>query len=687
MKTAHALEPLGYVPAIDGLRAIAVLSVLAFHVRPQLLPGGSGGVDVFFVISGFVVTASMAGPKGAGARAGIATFYARRLVRIVPALLVMLLCTWLLAVLFVSERSLLWAGAGTGAAAFFGAANLQLTQAPTGYYDPGSAMNPFLHTWTLGVEEQFYLIFPLILWLVGRDPGRETVPWRALAVVALASLGSLLAYAALSARAPNLAFYLMPTRFWELGAGVVLCLAMPLWLDPLGRLGKSAAGFLWALCFFALAWFLVRAPGPHLHIPPLVLPVGGTMGLTALSCARRASWPTRLLAARGPVLIGLLSYSLYLWHWPVLALMRWTFGLDTPAKLAAALLAIAAATALSYRFVERPVRNAFRSGALTRRQALVAGPVALVAGAVTAALLFTVHPQLGGISDFDRAPPPPDGGCVRAVPRSRLGDAVVEGWQPCGGNRSTLFVIGDSHAAAYEPMTGRYAARTGRRVVIYYSLGCEFPPLALAGSRLRDCARFHATAVRQVAQAAGPGDVVLMASLHLGHAGDPALSAGERRAGWRQSIRLLSALAATGARLVLEAPKPVFASPPNRCTDWFNRSNPVCSAGFKVARGALLERRAPVLAEIRALAAPIPNAVLWDPFPILCPGDPCSAGRPGRWLFRDQDHLMPLANRLLLPSFTAAADAPRIGGRPAAKDDRQGLLPGQGPAAAHPPAD
>jgi peptidoglycan/LPS O-acetylase OafA/YrhL len=642
------------VPAIDGLRAIAVLAVVAYHAFPRLLPGGFAGVDVFFVISGFVVTAATAPRRFDRPRNLFAGFYARRVVRIVPALLFLLLGAWLLAMLFIPRTNLAWAAARTGLAAFLGGSNIVLALAPADYFAAESAMNPFLHTWTLGVEEQFYLLFPLILWLARRDDRTDGVPRLALAAVALASLASLLLYVALSAQAPKLAFYLMPARFWELGAGVLLSLALPLWIERLRRLHRALAAFAWGVSLLGIGWFLVRLPGTHLHLPPLVLPVAGTLGLIALACARPASPPARALAARLPVLIGLASYSLYLWHWPVLALMQWTCGLDSPVKLGAALLAIAAATAVSYRFVERPVRAAYRRGGVGRRTVLIAGPVALAAGAAAAWLLLKAEPRLALGVDFDRRPALD--GCARPEALRSIAGGEASGWRPCRDGRSTLFVIGDSHAAAYDSMLALYAARTGRRVVIYMAPGCELPPLVLAADRLRACARFHEAAVGEVARSAGGGDTIFLSSLHMRLPADPPLTADERLANRREAALRLRPLAATGARLVLEAPKPVFPSPPFRCVDWFRRSNPVCRGGFAVPRQALLDLRAPALQDLRTLASSLPGATLWDPFPLLCPGDPCTAYRNGRWLFRDQHHLTPYANRLLLPSFTAAAE-------------------------------
>jgi len=162
-----------YVPHIDGLRAIAVLSVILYHLKASWLPGGFTGVDVFFVISGFVVSASVDRLPPVGGWAGLARVYARRIRRIVPALVVCLLVTAVLSALFIPESWLSETSDKTGRRAFFGLSNWVLASTGNDYFSPRTEFNPYTHTWSLGVEEQFYLLFPLLFlaWLrAGRGP-------------------------------------------------------------------------------------------------------------------------------------------------------------------------------------------------------------------------------------------------------------------------------------------------------------------------------------------------------------------------------------------------------------------------------------------------------------------------------------------------------------------------------------
>ena len=213
----------GYFPAIDGLRAVAVLAVMIFDLAPTALPGGFAGVDIFFVISGYVVTASLAGRQSQPLRQFILGFYARRILRIFPALLVCVFVVSIIAVAFIPPGS--WLGDTnryTAIYAIFGLSNYALIWSSDGYFSPRVEFNPFTHTWSLAVEEQFYLIAPAIVyfWLVNHSQTgvRKFVPSAILVLLALISC----ILAAYNTTANPAAFYLTPSRFWELACGVLL---------------------------------------------------------------------------------------------------------------------------------------------------------------------------------------------------------------------------------------------------------------------------------------------------------------------------------------------------------------------------------------------------------------------------------------------------------------------------------
>ncbi|HBZ93769.1 MAG TPA: acyltransferase, partial [Pseudomonas sp.] len=208
-------SPARYYPYIDGLRALAVLSVLVYHLHGPWLPGGFVGVDVFFVISGFVVSASIASFKGQGLWQFLAYFYARRIRRIFPALIACLLITSLASALFIPSIWLSEVNQRTGIYAFFGLSNFILAQTGRDYFAPTTEFNPYTHTWSLAVEEQFYLVFPFLFlaWLSG-PRGRKL----SVLLFAATAAASVVLAGWQSQANPTQAYFLTPARFWELAA-------------------------------------------------------------------------------------------------------------------------------------------------------------------------------------------------------------------------------------------------------------------------------------------------------------------------------------------------------------------------------------------------------------------------------------------------------------------------------------
>ncbi len=645
----------GYIPAIDGLRAIAVTSVILFHLWPWSLPGGFTGVDIFFVISGFVVTSSLIGREFSSLKQLAAYFYARRLIRIMPALVVMLLASLLAAQLFIPDAWLSNSLSQVARFAFFGLSNIVLATDTDSYFGPQAAYNPFTHTWSLGVEEQFYLFFPFILWWHHRLQSGA----RAVRLVAILSGLSLLLCAALSIFAQKFAFYLIFPRFWELGAGMLLCLTRERWqpwatdrrwLAPLGAL-LIAAGF-------------AIPEGPLFPFPGALLPVVGT---SLVIMAILGGTAPRALGGKPMVAVGLLSYSLYLWHWPVFVLFRWTVGLHTlPLQLTALAIAVALAI-LSYFLVEKPLRASPRLAGWPRGRVVTAALIGVLITALGGQLLIAAHNRITFSVTRDRfawyaepgRPLPLDlTGCIPIDGTEKLAGGKVTIWAPrCARPEGfTLFVPGDSHGLAYAPALRRLAAETGATVRLYFRAGCPYLKLIEAHASRPRCAGWYQAIEQDVAARSKPGDVVFLPGLRvtrianqfendrdlIGRHDDVVTDAALVEA---QGIT--QRLAARGARLVLEAPKPVFPSPTFRCADWFNRSNPACHGGLTIEREQMLARRRHVMRAMNTLVAGEKPTILWDPLPLFCPGQTCEAVPGGRPLFFDGDHPSGLGNDLV----------------------------------------
>src|SRR3954452_19718161 len=292
-----------YRPDIDGLRAIAVMLVVNFHAFPEAMPGGFIGVGIFFVISGFLITGILTRDLDS-ARFSLLHFYERRIRRIFPALLVMLVAVLGLGFFWLLPGPYARLGADVLASAAFTANIALLLQ--SGYFDVESAKQPLLHMWSLGTEEQFYLVWPPILMLAAR------FRIRALGVTAAIGLASFVLNVVLIGENPVATFYLPFTRAWELLAGGALACAWD-------RIPQHQSAANWrAGAGIVLIVIAAALLDPHRAFPGwwAVLPVAG--GVLLLSAP--SAWGVRHLLASPPMVrIGLISYPLYLWHWPLLA--------------------------------------------------------------------------------------------------------------------------------------------------------------------------------------------------------------------------------------------------------------------------------------------------------------------------------------------------------------------------------
>ena len=400
----------GYRRDIDGLRAVAVLLVLAAHFRTHF-SGGYIGVDVFFVISGYLISAAILKEMADGTFS-IANFYERRVRRIFPALIVMLLGTTAMAwrYLFPVE---LTAFARSLLAAIFSVSNFWFWH-QAGYFSAPSALNPLLHTWSLAVEEQFYLFFPIFLVAIRRVAPRRLK--RSILFVAAATFALSVFYVRHDASA---AFFFSPLRAWELLVGTIVSQRyLPAVRSANGRNLASFAGI--ALIFFPALRYTAETPFPGwAALPPslgaALIIAGGETGTSLIG---------RLLSLRPIAFVGLMSYSLYLWHWPVLVfqnIARMVAPLpDQDRRLKLALFAISMLLGyLSWRFVETP----FRKGRLRPRRRwlfLINGAAGALIAAIAAAILLT-HGlpsrfptdalQAAQYLDYDRRAPFREGSC------------------------------------------------------------------------------------------------------------------------------------------------------------------------------------------------------------------------------------------------------------------------------------
>jgi len=352
---------MNYRPEIDGLRALAVLPVILFHAGFWPFSGGFLGVDVFFVISGYLITSIIASELDKG-KFTIGRFYERRARRILPALFVVIIACFPAAWLSMSPAELDQFGQGLISVGVFGSNIFFWTQ--EGYFSPGGELNPLLHTWSLAVEEQFYIFFPLLMIAIFRY-----APKYLFICIAILTLGSLVLAQVASLVAPGAGFYLLSTRAWELGVGV-LCALLLKGREHRGNDWLSGLGLL--LIFVAILSFDKNTPTPSFYT---MVPVGGTAMLILF--AKQSGVVGRLLSLGPIVKIGLISYSAYLWHNPLFVFAR--LQVDEPSQGLFAGLAILSILLayVSWRFVEQPFRRQTNTLVLNRSRVFVTSVIGL----------------------------------------------------------------------------------------------------------------------------------------------------------------------------------------------------------------------------------------------------------------------------------------------------------------------
>ena len=460
-----------YRADIDGLRAVAILLVLWFHAFPDALPGGFVGVDVFFVISGFLITGIVL--RGLDKQAfSFAHFYAQRARRLLPALIVVLPATLAAGWHWLWPLEYEQLATHTAAAVVFVLNIVLWTEA--GYFDVATELKPLMHLWSLGIEEQFYLLYPCLLWLAWRVWRKPVI---AIAGMALVSFVASLLWLRHDATG---AFFLPHTRFWELALGGLLAwwlhrkAAAPQQdMHAVPGLGRQLLP--WAGLAAIATAALVLSPSTPYPGTAALLPVGGSLLLIA---SGPGTWVNRhVLGCRGMVLVGLISYPLYLWHWPILSFMR-IVQTDTPSfmmRCAAVALSIALAW-LTFRYVETPLRFGPRRNVRLASVATTACVVALAAWTVRVAdgLPQRLPAEAGALLayQYDYQSGYREGTCfLRPEQGADTFSQCADTW---AADKPNWLLWGDSHAAHLRPgMQTRYAA--GINLVQRAASGC--PPL------------------------------------------------------------------------------------------------------------------------------------------------------------------------------------------------------------------
>ena len=635
-----ALERAGHRADLEGLRGLAILLVVLFHAGVGVLAGGFVGVDVFFVLSGFFITGMLVREFSRDGAIDLNDFYGKRALRLLPVLLVVLAATLAAVTLLYApiDRA---AVASTARPVALYSANIEFARTSVNYF--GSGDNPFLHTWSLAVEEQFYLVWPLLFVLVaaiydrkageGTDP--ETAARRRLLIgIGVIGAGSLVASLVLTRASQSWAFFGMPTRIWEFAVGGALALRME---HPAEANPRAGTILQWlGLAALGLAVLTYDAMTPYPGIAAL-LPVLGAAGFIVGGERAPDSTVSRALSAGWLRWFGALSYAWYLWHWPLVGVggvLDPTIGVVGKLLWSAAALALAW---LTHRMIERPARERWFANTPARW-------IAPAAVGVSVAAAVGAH---GVMSLAERRVARPDQRMYAAAREDRVADAcwaetVDVPRKPCEFGDQTaekvLVLLGDSHAQHWIAGLDQAGREHGWKIIAMVKGGCpvaDVPGLRRQRHLYEECTRYRDAMLRRIV-AMRPYGVILSSWDHYMPANGKRELWHVTAVDWSRGLRRTYArLHAAGIRTVAIRGTP---------RTWFDV--PAClsrrAARLPFARSCDYDRATALSADgVRAqnAAARGLNVSFVDMNDQICATARCSPVKNGTIVFTDDNHL------------------------------------------------
>ncbi len=659
---------LGYRGDIEGLRAVAILLVVACHAKVTWLAGGFVGVDVFYVLSGYLITGLLVQEIHTTGTLRFANFYARRLRRLLPALLLMLAVVCVLGrLLLAADGQDQQALAATSAALWL--SNFHFAFANMDYFAPGAESNLFLHTWSLGVEEQFYLVWPLLVVLaMGAWAGAKSRPGttrlkHVFGGVFVLSLALSLYW---TWHAPRLAFYMMPSRAWQfaLGALVFLIVGAPNYQSGMQQPGTAwsiFAGWSGLLMILAAALLIdgaVPYPGYWALLPALGTALVLAAGVGRIGWREASGW----LSARPMQNLGRVSYSWYLWHWPVLLLGSQLIDARSGwNRLLLVLLSLLVAI-LSYNFFETPIRHNRKLLAKPRMAAFVGLATMVLAGSLalrwhTAAQARMKEPtQLRFVAAHFDAPVIYRMDCDDWYHSSRV--QICAFGDPHA--KHTAVAVGDSVALQWFPAYARVFDKPDWRLLVITKSSCPMVDVPIfyprIGREYTECSQWRSATLHKIA--ALKPDIVIMGST---------FTYDYTQSQWINGTkRVLNELAPAAGELYVMRSSPTLPFDGPACVaprSWLYaaiKGPTLCTTAAHTIQGDN------VFSWLRTAASGFHNVHLVDMTSAICPDATCRAEIDGEVVFRDDQHMTATFAASLAPELAQALGMP-----PPARNDDQ----------------
>lgn len=671
---------LKYRPDLQGLRAIAVIAVLLFHVWPKIFRGGFVGVDVFFVISGFLITGLLIAEAEQTMRVDLLRFWGRRMMRLLPAATIVLLAAIAGTLIWLPRTEWINTARHAFASAFY-FENWALVAQAVDYWAQGQTPSPLQHYWSLSIEEQFYIFWPPIVALAAflGTLGKGSVRGYALVFIALI-FGVSISYSIAPASEGSASYFKTTTRAWELALGAFLAVAQSRVHVP--RLLRSVFGWLGLVAVAGAIVFIneqMRFPGWVAIVP--------TFGTALLILSGDAPFsPYRLLAIKPAQYVGDISYSLYLWHWPIIVFFKPLGGEIVQGLTPWIIIAMTFALAIAAKYlIEDPFRfgrfsfhlRAETRGAFIRNAYASVAVMLLLTGGVSGALHFSEHrvtekliqenfetavvadPRYPGAAAFDPIKPAPVPAGVPLKPNPRIAEwdmryryrdcmnrgKVCEFGDPNG--KTTVALVGDSHAMHYAPAMETIALKHGWKLLVMVKVACMIGdfPLYSEGKYRGDCDGWRLRLVKWMAER--KPDYVITSAGRIGVYGG--LPSEERQIkGYRD---MFAKMQENNSRIIVVHDNPLMLQRTKgswldipKCLTWNTGNHSVC---FK-SRSVTLDTLPDILLNSTAGVAGVATMDLTQ---YLCTKDQCPPIIGNVVVYRDAHHLTETFMNTLTPYF------------------------------------
>tara|TARA_B100001989_G_C24543259_1_gene468956 strand:+ start:662 stop:2716 length:2055 start_codon:yes stop_codon:yes gene_type:complete len=672
MKKDNLPSKTRYRPEIDGLRAFAVVAVIINHFNKEILPNGYLGVDIFFLISGFVITSSLYQRPSKNFKDFISGFYERRIKRLVPALSVFVLITSIAICFFSTTPGI---SLVTALTSLFGLSNIYLFQRSTDYFAQSTELNVFTHTWSLGVEEQFYIFFPFLIWFSGFGRQTKNGTRNLFLVVGALTIASLITFIYLYPINQSATYFLMPSRFWEMASGCLLFIGLQK-SKYIEQLLEKVPPLLVLILIIGVMYLPISWPASIVAVVVLT-----SILITSL---KKHTFAFKIFTHPKIVYIGLISYSLYLWHWGVLSISRWTIGIhwwSVPFQIVLMLgLAIC-----SYRYIETPLRKGSWLGKRWKTFMFGGGILVTLSGCLITLgktpnkILYLGNYSVAIKDDYSEHFSATREKCTRK--KYSPSNCLIPSRQD---SSQKLLLIGESHAGHIIPLIGEVYANSD--IGINISTSGAYPKILESNNQgatkeaIRERIDESNLIFQNFVKEMRSGDIILLSSRWEHHLYEDFYnlehSSRKRKLFSKDGIQIThdqainifenkldeiaDKLIKKGIKLVIFAPLPVFRGVENptpawACTkEWFRPfTSKSCNSNYKEKRSNIEERNKSIRDAFERTESKYSNVYIYDPFDLLCPSETfCTTIVDEKKIFRDDDHLSRDGARYLYKNFT-----------------------------------